>query len=614
MRLEELKAIAGHEIYQRGLSYFQAGAVISIQEVDNGLYELTVSGNQLYKLKVHLSDGQLHNWHCSCPYDHGDICKHVVAAALMITHCPGGYEDLNREVKAKKPAKPTVRQEIHSLLEKISREELSSFVENLALLDTGFRTTLRTSFIHLIQEENKALYKNHIREHLQFNWDDLDYYGNPNTEECERFLNVLYLSAHQKLVRKKYMSVLWIATAIIEEIEKVIDEYDYVDHELESWKNRALELISALAEMDLPEDVRTLTWQECLKLAKMPGPDYNNLKVSIYSVLIALASTDEEAEMLLKRIEKDMKKAYGFFIEQWLMLKLKLIHRLKGTEAASEFVDQNLDYPEFLDLAITAARDSGEYEYAKRLASRAVTLESVYSSSREKWRHLLLEIALETGDTEGIRTNIRSLIIEFRKFGKVYLETARENLTDSEWLAFRDEIIQDVGKNMPFHKLEIVTQLYVFDDSKDSLMKWLSDSYYKGHISLESVCRTDKHLLPDYLEGLLDIYEHGICHRAELAGKRKEYEEICNFLGHMRKIGGRERAEEIIEVLRESYPRRRSMQALLDELSPQREKDGPAPDELEGPVYDIFPQKQRRRGRPRKVDIYISRPTDLPDF
>src|SRR5690606_9289005 len=202
-------------------------------------------------------------------------------------------------------------------------------------------------------------------------------------------------------------------------------------------------------------------------------------KVSIYRVLIALASTDEVAEILLKRTEKDMKKAYGFSNEHWLMQKVKLKHCLKETEAASEFVDQNLDYPEFLDLAITAARDSGEYEYAKRLASRAVTLESVYSSSREKWRHLLLEIALETGDTEGIRTNIRSLIIEFRKFGKVYLETARENLTDSEWLAFRDEIIQDVGKNMPFHKLEIVTQLYVFDDSKDSLMKWLSDSYYK---------------------------------------------------------------------------------------------------------------------------------------
>jgi hypothetical protein len=43
-----------------------------------------VEGSDLYTVEIKLNNGEIVSWECDCPYDYGDICKHVVAVLLYI--------------------------------------------------------------------------------------------------------------------------------------------------------------------------------------------------------------------------------------------------------------------------------------------------------------------------------------------------------------------------------------------------------------------------------------------------------------------------------------------------------------------------------------------------
>ena len=43
-----------------------------------------VEGNDLYSVEIQFSGDEIISWNCDCPYDGGDICKHVVAFLLYI--------------------------------------------------------------------------------------------------------------------------------------------------------------------------------------------------------------------------------------------------------------------------------------------------------------------------------------------------------------------------------------------------------------------------------------------------------------------------------------------------------------------------------------------------
>ena len=78
----DIRAAAGETCFQRGLAYFQRGAVGQFA-VDAAGVSASVQGAKLYSVRLSFSDGVL-NQRCSCPVGlRGAFCKHAVAAALV---------------------------------------------------------------------------------------------------------------------------------------------------------------------------------------------------------------------------------------------------------------------------------------------------------------------------------------------------------------------------------------------------------------------------------------------------------------------------------------------------------------------------------------------------
>lgn len=75
--------------FGRGEDYYGEGAVIDIVQRGNAI-EATVEGSeaQPYRVSLRFDSGGITSVHCTCPYDYGGWCKHIVATALTCIRNP----------------------------------------------------------------------------------------------------------------------------------------------------------------------------------------------------------------------------------------------------------------------------------------------------------------------------------------------------------------------------------------------------------------------------------------------------------------------------------------------------------------------------------------------
>lgn len=96
-----VRRLSRSQSFERGERYYEANAVSDIIERGDTL-RAEVEGSQPdpYQVTIELGETDINDTHCSCPYDHGGICKHRVAVLLTylrdpdaVTHRPTA-EDL----------------------------------------------------------------------------------------------------------------------------------------------------------------------------------------------------------------------------------------------------------------------------------------------------------------------------------------------------------------------------------------------------------------------------------------------------------------------------------------------------------------------------------------
>lgn len=90
---EQVCERANDQSYQKGASYFKSGAIYNPARQDTpGGIVLTAqcegSSAPSYRLRVELDAGGVRSASCTCPYDWGGDCKHIVALLLLYIHQP----------------------------------------------------------------------------------------------------------------------------------------------------------------------------------------------------------------------------------------------------------------------------------------------------------------------------------------------------------------------------------------------------------------------------------------------------------------------------------------------------------------------------------------------
>jgi uncharacterized Zn finger protein len=112
-----IRAGANDKSFQRGRELFRGGA-ISNAAIQGHTLSGECEGNEspFYKVRAELDDDGIRSATCTCPYDFGGYCKHIVA--LLIAY-------------AQKPKLFAVRREPTELLSDLTREQLLALVTKL---------------------------------------------------------------------------------------------------------------------------------------------------------------------------------------------------------------------------------------------------------------------------------------------------------------------------------------------------------------------------------------------------------------------------------------------------------------------------------------------------
>jgi uncharacterized Zn finger protein len=153
----QVRALASAQSFERGLSYYQDGALI--EPLRQGLElraECEGSEYEPYQISVTLHAKGLAETSCTCPYDWGGICKHIVALLLAYVHNPQAIrviEPLDRMLAEKS------KDELIAIIQDMLRHkpELISVVE----------MTTETQGVKQGQPMNVSVYRTQARRAMQ---------------------------------------------------------------------------------------------------------------------------------------------------------------------------------------------------------------------------------------------------------------------------------------------------------------------------------------------------------------------------------------------------------------------------------------------------------------
>jgi uncharacterized Zn finger protein len=120
---------ASADSYERGQDYYDQGAVLHVTRRGQEL-QAEVEGSQYepYRVQITSDTGGISRAMCSCPYDWGGWCKHIVATLLACLHDP---EDIEERPALESLLTPLDREQLQTLLVQLveRRPELADVIE-----------------------------------------------------------------------------------------------------------------------------------------------------------------------------------------------------------------------------------------------------------------------------------------------------------------------------------------------------------------------------------------------------------------------------------------------------------------------------------------------------
>ena len=116
LSMEDIRKLCTETSFVRGLEYFQMGNVTDLEQFGNKI-TATVEGTRDYTVTIR-TDKKTITATCTCPYDWGGYCKHIVATLIALSE---NYPEIKKD-KDKKEKK------IKKILNNLSFDELKDFL------------------------------------------------------------------------------------------------------------------------------------------------------------------------------------------------------------------------------------------------------------------------------------------------------------------------------------------------------------------------------------------------------------------------------------------------------------------------------------------------------
>ncbi len=569
MTLKDFKEQIDDVILDRGLDYFQEENVDSLEKVASGLWMAQVYGTETYNVEVRTHRTQIKAWDCSCPYDHGPVCKHVVAVFYAIATELESRKSNPKKIGTKK--KSVRKDKIKEILKKTDKKGLEAFILSQFGAFGGLKNAFVAHFSELLDEDPETKYRTLVRNIYKAAKGRQGYIEYRDTKKLVNPLYQIVEKAERLLAEKNQREALVITKTLLEEVPIIMMNVDDSDGSAGSLMDSAFDILYEIVQK-APPMVKDDLFEYCHD--EYPKEKYRNFGfesnfLHLMPQLITLKEQEEKFYALLdNQIEKAKSDRYpNYRLIGLIKTKIEYLKIAKKNEEADVLIEKNKEYPDFRMLKALAQKD---FEKAKGhcFEGMSISRENKFAGHTRHWQDELLDIAEKENNTEDIRKYALKLYFD-NWYSMEYYQRLKKTYAKDEWTDIYEGIIKKIhGARMRASFQEVTALANIFTEEKQwsRLLKQLQ----LVPNSLSLLDSYALHLIDKYPKEILDCYEIGITENAKDTG-RSIYNETAKYLKKLEKMeGGDERIQKLLSFFRRTYNNRPAMMEVLAKRFPSK--------------------------------------------
>ena len=557
--LQKFESKIDEIILDRGLSYWENGNVIELEQPENGEFEAIVSGNKDYKVNIKVESDNVQDFSCSCPYDNGPVCKHVVAVLFAIQKgkLNGLKESKPKKARQRKISeKQLFENQFEEILISLDKNELTGWIRTWAEKDEKFRNYFLARFSENKEKINIERYARILEKEISTAEDRYGYIDYCHAGDAAGEASQLLYHTELGFKILETAEIISVCFAVIKTIAPALNNSDDSGGEIGGALEQAVELVARTAsEKDLSDTAKKELFELCLKYHNTDGMDINSWDIDLLNVAGELVSSQQEKERLFLLLDqKDKTESWHHTNESTAQIRQKVIGFLEGSAAADSYVESMLHLPGIRKQFVEKYIREKNYSAAKELCKKGIILDEKWPGIVDDWNKFLLTIAEKEKDiTEILR--IATLLFLSRFNSKEFYPILKKHTPSDKWNQTVEFLIRELDKKKGD---EYITWIYIQEGMFENLLSFIQANPHPFNIE-----KFEQYLTPIYPGEINDLYEKAIRRYATHASNRKEYAGCCRLLRKMKKLGDKHRVDLLINDLTITY---KSRPAFLDEL------------------------------------------------
>lgn len=568
-----VRSLTTPESFSRGEDYYRSGQVHEIERRGDMLHaEVSGSSYEPYQVTIELDESGIIAADCTCPYDWGGYCKHIVAVLLTYIR--------KREKIAERPTPDALLAELDAetlrgLLSDLlnQRADLIPWVETQIVLRSRPRPgqpAADATTPAAARPQRPLIDANAIRSQVRYQMRGSDEYD--VASGAVSGLNTILAQARQALAANDGENALAIAGVIAEETIPGWEGFDDSDGEFGGWFS---ELGAVIAEALLTADPplaerkawvqRLEKWQaelddygvddafDAALCAAETGWDYVPLRRAMQGETASNEEPDEEepwfGEELTEawlnvlerqgRMDEFLNLAHG---EGWITRYVTMLVKVgRIGEAVDYGLNQFLAPDEALALA-KVLREHGEHRSALSISERSLERGGPQIHELAVW---LRDAATALGDGALVLKAARAAFTASATLAD-YL--AVQAAAGEEWAMLRAELLQNLSRR-PLTAINGPIDIYLHEGLVDDAVRLVDSQQYVDYATLGRVADAAYASHPDWVirqcrkqaepimdEGKSKYYPHALgwlekARKAYLAaGRADEWRTYCEGL------------------------------------------------------------------------------------
>lgn len=543
--IDQIRELCTESSYDRGLEYFTQGRVTNLQRFGNKITAI-VSGTSDYRITIRVDKKDIEA-SCTCPYDWGGCCKHIVATLLALSE---DYHEIDKKGEEEE-------ENIEAILSSISLDELKGFLikefaenhllrEHFAIYFSSKGSKRRS--IHDYKKEINSLYREMAGRHgyIEYGRDvDFSYIQ----DLADRFVKA-----------KNFLEAATIYQALSEVVAENMDNVDDSDGYYGGEFFQAIEDFSDCinkAKLN-PKEKRAYLDYLFDKYIKN-DPDY--FQEHYDYALRKICQKREELEywkgLLRPHLPEDLPDpdqwSDHYHAQELLMMQFHILDNLDDKEGFYNLIKRyyHKDH-EFCLLYAHRLKKDGRTKEAIKVAKEGLSL---FPDHLSKGLRRFLSKFYKKQSPE-YKENLVTLFLLDSDWNDY--EKLKEACSQEEWGKMLSFIISNVSKDR-FWGRNIIIDIYLKEGMFDQALKHLL-----AQKNLYTLAQYHKDLSGRYPEEYFNAYRELIVPFADSKTGRPHYREIARYLKYMKLIKGfGNELRELVDLLRERYAKR---PAFLDEV------------------------------------------------